>query len=63
MARHGGSRLPAARAIEILLNPRVIEGKEFGDCADCDDPPVGEHRNAVTNGIKRVEVVCNQKNR
>src|SRR6476660_9826404 len=58
-ARHRG---PAARAVEIFLDPRMIQSEQFVDRAHRDHLLVGEHRHPVADRIERVEIVRDQKN-
>src|SRR5690606_17509148 len=59
----GGHRIAAARAVEILLDPRMVQRQQLGNGADRDDTLVGEHGDAVADGVERVQIVRDQKHR
>ena len=52
---------PPAWSAEIFVNPWVIYGQQLLNRANRDDPLVREHRDPVTNGVERIEIVGNQE--
>jgi hypothetical protein len=47
---------------EILVNPRVIDGQQFFNCANGYNFPISQNGHAITNGIERIQIMRNQKN-
>src|SRR3546814_1777794 len=55
------SRSTAARPVEIILYPRMLGGKQFGDGPDRDHLLFREHGDTVAGRVKRVEIVGDEK--
>src|SRR3546814_10193272 len=55
VALHRRGRGPAARPIEIFLDPRMVHREQFGNRADRDDFPVGEHRHPIADRVQCIE--------
>ncbi len=45
-------RAAAARTVEILLDPRMVQREQFGNRADRDHLVIGEHRDAVADRVQ-----------
>ena len=41
----------------------MVERQQFIDCTDGDNLLVGEHRDPVTNGVQRIEIMGDQEHR
>src|SRR5690625_225610 len=57
------AHLARPRPVKIILYPRMIETLDFIQLADGQHPALADHGNAVTDGIKRIKIMGDQKNR